>query len=245
MPARPEHERRDQEDPPERQGRGRAQRVLGRADRVRALERGDDHEPERDARHQRTEQIPQHQPLRIRHQHHHRRRGDERRVQGRRQREQDDLVHGARPAARRLQSPGAAPGAMCRCGPPPRPRWERVSIALASSGVRPGSEARCRSPGAGMVAYVAGENVVVRGSRGLMPASEPSSGLSCPRDQPTVLQPCLRGSHRPQSASDSRGSITWVIAFAASSPSAFARADAAGRSRRRGRCLAAVRGISG
>ena len=60
---------------------------------VLEFDEGDDHQPERDARHVRAEQIAQHQLRRVIEHQHHRRSRDQRRVERRRQRQKDYLAH--------------------------------------------------------------------------------------------------------------------------------------------------------
>jgi len=90
------HHGTDERDAPERDRRRRAQRVLGRRDRARPLQLGDDEQTQCDARQQRAEEVPQHQPHRVRQNHHHRRCRDERRIQRGRQRQHEDVAHDRR-----------------------------------------------------------------------------------------------------------------------------------------------------
>ncbi len=102
-----EHERDDQCDRAQRDVDRRTDRVLGRVGRARIAEREDDDDAERDARHERADQIAAHQLRRPIEQQHHGHRGDERRVQRRRQRQQNDVAHAVGAVATAAGSGGA------------------------------------------------------------------------------------------------------------------------------------------
>ncbi len=121
-----DHERDRQCDPAECEIGSRAQRMLRRAGRARPLEREHDDQPERDARHQGSGQVPQHQALGVGQQQHHRRGRDQGRIERSRQCEDEDAAHSALPARRKRvhltvvyqasRRPGVHPdGAMTRC----------------------------------------------------------------------------------------------------------------------------------
>jgi len=90
-PTRPHNDRDHQRQQAENDVDGRADRVLGGAERSRAPEPIHDHEPDGDARGVRTEEVTEEKPLGMRQEQHHRRSREQGRIERSREREQEDV----------------------------------------------------------------------------------------------------------------------------------------------------------